>query len=232
MSDEQRLKSDRARLFRQADAVLVTHGHFDHIYDVPALYGKLQTPIYATKTPIATLKQKGLSGDRLKTVKPGMSLDFGSLHITAFQSRHCVFDLAVILKTVFRKNTLRHPARLFEQLRLNKAFPENGETMMYEITDGKKRIQLMGSMGMAGGVDYPTGADLLILPFQGTGSPAKTVAPIIAALGPKRILLDHYDDAFPPMSTLIKTKAFEEKTTSLGIPCEAMKTDKVYCIGG
>ena len=230
VSDKERLNTERADYFRQVGAVLVTHGHFDHIYDIPALYKDRDIPIYATKTPVKTLREKGIDGDKLKMITPPESFFLGQLKITAFQSRHCIFDLAVILKTVFRKMTVKHPIRLFELLGLNRAYPENGETLMYEIEAEGKRIQLMGSMGMAEGVEYPTGADLLILPFQGTGDPARTVAPIVERLKPKRILLDHYDDAFPPMSATIKTRAFEEKMTSAGIPTEAMKTDMVYTI--
>ena len=228
VGDEERLKSERADLFRAVGAVLVTHGHFDHIYDIPALYKDKDIPIYATKTPIATLKSKGMDAERLNLITPVQSFSIGDFRITAYQSKHCTFDFAVILKTVFRRLTLRHPVRLIKLLRLNKAYPENGETLLYEISAEGKRIHLMGSMGMADGVQYPEGADLLILPFQGTGDPGKTVTPIVEKLKPKAILLDHYDDAFPPMSALIKTEKFEKKMASAGIPCEAIKTDKIY----
>ena len=216
MSDEQRRMSERAEKFRRADAVLVTHGHFDHIYDIPALYGGTDTPIYATKTPVGTLAEKGIDPARLHTLTPGERFTIANFRITPYQSRHCTFDLAVILKTVFRRATARHPKRLFELLKLNKAYPENGETLLYEIEADGKRIQLMGSMGMAEGVDYPNGANLLILPFQGTGDPARTVRPIVDKLKPKRILLDHYDDAFPPMSAQISTERFEREMTGKG----------------
>ena len=228
MSGGERLNSQRADALRKADAVLATHGHFDHIYDIPALYAGSATPVYATKTPVTTLTEKGVKPDRLYTLTPGQSIVIGSFCVTAYQSRHCTFDLAVILKTVFRKAAVRHPKRLFDLLRLNRDYPENGETLFYEITADGKRLQIMGSMGMADGADYPTGADLLILPFQGTGNPAATVRPIVDRLKPKRILLDHYDDAFPPLSAQIATERFEREMCEKGIPCRAMRAGKVY----
>ena len=230
VSDSERLSGERARIFREADAVLVTHGHFDHIYDIPALYGGSGTPIYATETPMDTLRENGVSEDSLRLLTPPQSVMIGDIKVTAYRSRHCVFDAAVIFKTATRPLTLRHPARLLELLRLNKAYPENGETVMYEIESDGCRLQIMGSMGMADGADYPDGADMLVLPFQGTGDPAKTVAPIVERLRPKRILLDHYDDAFPPMSARIRTEAFEHKMTAAGVPTEAMRTDRKYSI--
>lgn len=228
VSDSERLSGDRARIFRGADAVLVTHGHFDHIYDIPALYRAAETPIYGTRAPLETLRQKGVSESSLRLLTPPQSVMIGKVKVTAYQSRHCVFDTGVILKTIARPLTLRHPARLLALLRLNRAYPENGETLMYEIEADGRRLQLMGSMGMADGERYPTGADLLILPFQGTGDPARTVAPIIARLKPQRILLDHYDDAFPPMSARIRTEAFEQKMTSAGIATQAMREGMIY----
>jgi len=227
MRDAERLKTDRAKVFRQADAVLVTHGHFDHIYDIPAIYGGTDTPIYATKTPVKTMTEKGIDPAQLRMLTPGESFTTGDFRITAYQSRHCTFDLAVILQTVFRKATVRHPISLIKLLRLNKAYPENGETLLYMIEAEGKRIQLMGSMGMAEGVSYPVGADLLILPFQGTGDPARTVRPIVDRLKPKAILLDHYDDAFPPMSALIRTDPFTREMTDKGIPCEAAQVGRI-----
>ena len=91
-----------------------------------------------------------------------------------------------------------------------------------------RSAQTASSMGMDETVDYPSAADLLILPFQGTGDPAKTVAPIVAALKPKRILLDHYDDAFPPLSSQVRTDDFVVKMNGKGILTEAMEIGKGY----
>ena len=229
-SDEARYNSERANKFREADAVLVTHGHFDHIYDIPAVYGDLDTPIYATKTPVETLVKLGMKRGRFCLITPPQEFSLGGMKITAYQGRHCTFDLGVIMKTVFRRMTWRHPLTLVRLLRLNKAYPENGETLFYEIEADGKRLQLMGSMGLDDGTEYPTGADLLVLPFQGTGNPAKTVKPLVERLKPRAIVLDHYDDAFPPMSAQIATEKYEKECSAAGIPCEAMKIGKVYQI--
>ena len=112
----------------------------------------------------------------------------------------------------------------------NKRYPENGETLFYEIEADGKRIQLMGSMGMDEDTSYPIGADALVLPFQGTGDPGKTVLPYVHRLAPKRIFLDHYDDAFPPMSSQIETAGFVTDMHREGIPAVAMEYGKTYDI--
>lgn len=216
--------------FRSADAVLVTHGHFDHIHDIPELYYNSDIEIYATKTPCKTLKELGVGEENLRFITPPESFVLGPFRITAYQGRHCRFDAGVVAQTVFKSATLRHPNRLIRLLKLNKRFDENGETLFYEIEAEDKRIHLMGSMGMDPDMTYPAGADILILPFQGTGNPAKTVLPIIGKLKPRSIFLDHYDDAFPPMSSEIPTADFTDMVNRHGIPCAALKQQTIYTI--
>ena len=219
-----------AAKFRTADAVIVTHGHFDHIHDIPYLYNNSDIEIYASVTPCSTMLKNGAENRRLNLINPGDSITLGGMKITAYQGRHCRFDFGVVKKTIFKPDAVRHPLKLIELLMTNKRYPENGETLFYEIEADGKRIQLMGSMGMDEDTSYPIGADALVLPFQGTGDPGKTVLPYVHRLAPKRIFLDHYDDAFPPMSSQIETAGFVTDMHREGIPAVAMEYGKTYDI--
>ena len=215
--------------YRTADAVLVTHGHFDHIIDIPKLYRNTDTKVYATKTPCKTLMSRGdVERDQLRVVGPGVSFQLGGFTIRAYQGRHCRFDLGIMLKTVFKWETIMNPKRLYDLIKLNRLYAENGETLFYEIEAEGKRVQLMGSMGLDFGTVYPTGADVLILPFQGTSNPAQTVAPIIHRLQPKRIYLDHYDNTFPPMSSQVGTADFIARLHRHGIPAAPLTVGMTY----
>ena len=52
---------------------------------------------------------------------------------------------------------------------------------------------------------YPTGADLMVLPYQGTSDLLTPAAAVIDRLKPRAVLLDHWDDAFPPVSSAVDT---------------------------
>jgi hypothetical protein len=63
-------------------------------------------------------------------------------------------------------------------------------------------------MNLDDNTDYPKGVDLLILPFQGRSDIHSYVLSFIDRLLPRKILLYHYDDTFPPLTSPVKTEPF------------------------
>ncbi len=213
-----------AEPFRQASDVFVTHGHFDHILQIPSIYGNTDTVIHATETPCATLQSHGIPRKRLDVIAPGSSETVGAFQITAYQGRHCQFDKRLVIRTALRYLKPGHLRKGLRLLRLNRQYPENGEILFYEITCGDRRLQIMGSMGLDDDETYPTGADLLVLPFQGKSDPVHYAASLVERLLPKAVLLDHYDNSFPPMTAQVETSGMERLLREkYQIPCCAME---------
>ena len=140
-----------------------------------------------------------------------------------YQGRHCAFDLPIILGTVLRPAFFGHLGDVLRLQRLRRDYPENGEILFYEFSEGDKRLQVMGSLNLDADTAYPTGADALVMAFQGRSDIDRYALPFVERLRPKRVLLDHYDDAFPPMSADVDTRAFVRAVRErYGIPCAAM----------
>lgn len=181
------------------DAIFVTHGHFDHIYSIPELVQKdTDVPVYCTETPKKTLMGKGVPEERFRTFRPDDVIKIGDFTVRPRRFRHIVYDPIYILTVVPRCITML--PRLFWQAYTNRKMPEGREIVAYEIEAEGKKIFLTGSFREHPSEVYPDDIDLLILANGGSVFvPEKTKA-FIDRYKPKKILVDHFDDAFPPIT--------------------------------
>ena len=203
-----RLQTTPIEGFAGFDAVLVTHGHLDHIYSIPALMQADQSvPVYCTQTPKNTLVSRGAPEDRIRVISPGETLLFGDFTVKVWQFRHIVFDPVYIL-TVMPKCVVMFP-RLFWQAYMNKKMPENGEIVAFEITNGGKKIFLTGSFRDIPSVEYPKDVDLLVLANGGSVFVPEKTKGFIEKYRPKAILVDHFDNAFPPVTRNVSVKRLQ-----------------------
>ena len=60
------------------DAILITHGHFDHLMDVPKIMKADQdVPVYCTKTPRASLMRDDIPPQRIHCIERGDTFAIG-----------------------------------------------------------------------------------------------------------------------------------------------------------
>lgn len=88
---------------------------------------------------------------------------------------------------------------------------ENNEIVLYEVNVENKTIIIMGSLGIDKEVSYPSNVDLFVMPYQGKEDLLTPAKEVINVLKPKKILLSHYDNTFPPVSKDISTVEIIEK---------------------
>lgn len=183
--------------------ILVTHGHFDHLESLPKIIKRNpKAAVFATKTPCAALRKLGVPAGNLRKLRPGKKFRIGDISIRTWQSRHA--DLQ------FRLADRMSDPRLFtyfynlpSMLSANLRFKENNEILMYELHAEGKTVFLLGSMNLSDQVEYPSFCDLLILPYVGYFDNYAVAMRIIGRLGPKKVILSHFDDTFPPMTRAV-----------------------------
>ncbi len=78
-------------------AILVTHGHEDHIGSLPYLLRELDAPIYATRltrglVEVKLKDHKRLDGALLRTINPGEPFKVGPFNVEAFRVCHSIPD--------------------------------------------------------------------------------------------------------------------------------------------
>ena len=204
--------------------IFVTHGHFDHIVSIPEIYKRNPyVKIYCTDTPYNTLNKKGIPEENLRRLSCGQNVEVSGFSISVFHGKHAVLpSLTLPLLMSF----LRSPARgnLPYIAKENRRCRENDETLFYRIEADGRTVFLMGSLNLRDDTEYPTGADLLILPYNGWNDNCPPAVSTIERLKPTRVLLDHYDETFPPLTTkldltpILKYKGIEVKAMALRQP--------------
>lgn len=214
----------RREALSKAKNILITHGHFDHLGSIYSLYHEQNVRIFCTETPSKTLQKQGFPKNMIQTVTPGEALRFGDISVSAYHTEHCHFNFGKIKEVVFHHHIFRQFRQFLHLISLNIKCPSGGECLLYEIEGNDKRIQLLGSAGLDEDTAYPEGADILILPYQGRSDMTSYCMKIIQRLKPKEVLINHYDDAFPPITCLENTDLFVEsmKKEYPQIPCQTI----------
>ncbi len=219
--EQKNLLKNRRSAFEKAQSIFITHGHFDHLASIKELYSNLPCKVYLSNAPYKTLRRRRFNKEKMQIISVGQTIAVGDFNVKVIQGKHVKFvskDIWESTKKNFGKLLDRRIKLAIDYLR----YPEKGETLFYEIEVEGKLIQLMGSADLCDKVSYNTGADLLIIPHQGRNDIDEHNKIIVKTLKPKRVLLDHYDDAFPPFSATIPTDDFCN-AVSKEIPTEALK---------
>jgi len=195
-----------------ADVVFVSHGHFDHLADVPAVVVASGADVYCSGVAADTLERKGVARERIKILCGGESLDLGSFSVRVIPTQHIVFDARLIMRTAPR---LLRPGNL-ELVKQTTGMP-SGPVLVYWFDFAGLTVVHMGSLGIVPeeaaqlGIVAP---DILMPPLQGHSRICTRAAELTRAVRPRAVVPQHQDDFFQPISQsveLLPFKAMVEK---------------------
>ena len=81
-------------------AIVLTHGHEDHIGALPYVLKQLDVPVYGTRLTIGILegrlKENNVSTNKLQAVKPGDQIQIGNFKIDFIRVSHSIADAAAL----------------------------------------------------------------------------------------------------------------------------------------
>ena len=190
----------------RADQIFVSHGHFDHIMDIPKIAAQTGYRIYCCPVAADTLKQKGLNSDQIQEVSDDdYTATLDDYRARANFSRHVKFDRWLLIKTLARIN-LRIP----RYLPLIKAYPV-GQVMSWQFELEGNVVQHFGSAGSTQEELERVGQqeiDILLVPLQGHSRICDIALKYVQIIKPRLVIPHHQDDFFPPISTYVDIRPF------------------------
>ena len=127
-------------LVTRADFILVHHGHFDHLGDVPYIAQKTGAKVIGTETTITILRAYGIPEDQLYAVGGGEDYQFDNFSVRVLPSIHS----ALGEKHYFDSRRFDRDSDLEAPLRINQ-FIEGGSLMFLARFDHHD-VLTMGSM--------------------------------------------------------------------------------------
>ncbi len=128
------------QLITRADFILVHHGHFDHLGDVPYIARKTGAKVIGTETTIMILRAYGIPNEQLYAVGGGEDYQFENFSVRVLPSIHS----ALGEKHYFDSRRYDRNTELEAPLRINQ-FIEGG-SLMFLARFNQHDVLTMGSM--------------------------------------------------------------------------------------
>ncbi|MBN1689747.1 MAG: MBL fold metallo-hydrolase [Dehalococcoidia bacterium] len=195
-----------------ASQIFISHGHFDHIGDVPAVMSAGKSQAYCSQTAAATLLRYGADRGRVHAVNTNsLSIDFGAFRAEAFFSRHVRFDISLVARTLWHIGPSGY--RRLSRAGIVRGYPL-GQVLSWRFTIGGYSIHHFGSAGSTADELKRLSArslDLLLIPLQGNTSICDIALEYVRVLKPRLVIPHHQDDFYPPVSSAVDIRPFVMK---------------------
>lgn len=195
--------------FCNVDYIFNTHPHFDHLCDLPKILKNTNAKLYGTPTAYLRMETQGVDvKNKVEILCPHDKLQTKNCQVCLHRSKHIANDLGIIMKTALRTIFKFKIHKAAQILKIHNNFHMDGDIVAFQIEAEGKTILIFGSAGFDEHANLPKNPDVLIWPYQGRTNMAKYSLSIIEKILPKKIVLDHFDDAFPPITGPINTAHF------------------------
>ena len=168
----------------RCDHILITHAHYDHLMDVPAIANATGARVYGSTNACRLLATLGVPPEQVQEIEPGDRLILGKIEIDVLQDEHrAIFGLQVASGSVGKDLT---PPLRFSDFRMDGCYS-------FLLRVGERSLFLSSGLSSR----HSSVVDLLCLaPF----GKRRDFEMLLRRLQPKLVIPIHWDDFFRPLS--------------------------------
>lgn len=187
--------------------IFISHGHFDHLMDVPDILARGDHRVHGSVTAGNSLRKSGVAPDLIRPVeRDGQTVRFGNVTARAAFSRHVRFDLPLVGRTLARAGK-----GFFPILKLLTGYP-CGRVLSWQFTTRGRTLVHFGSAGAPRSLLARLApVDILLIPLQGHSRICHIAADWVKILKPAVVIPHHFDNFFPPLSRTVDMRPFVDR---------------------
>ncbi|ATL66656.1 MBL fold metallo-hydrolase [Nocardia terpenica] len=185
---------DSGRL--RADHILVTHGHYDHLTDVPYIARRTGATVFGTETHLNLLSALGAPEDQLALVTGGEDFAFDGYSVRVLRSLHSAIGPRAQIPFPGTRPGYGGPKIPRPQVISDLV---EGGTLSYQVTGGGVSVLNFGGSNYIESELTGLRPDMLLLPVGGARV-REYVPRLLRTLGnPRYVLPTHWDDFDYPL---------------------------------
>jgi L-ascorbate metabolism protein UlaG (beta-lactamase superfamily) len=177
----------------EADAVLCTHGHFDHAFDMERVARLSGAPVWAPGVVCERLRSGGIDPGRLHPNETADATRVGNVGLEVVASKHIRYDLPLAATTI---KAAVLGGTFWELVDLGLGWPM-GSNSDYLLYAGDHTIYLSGSLGQSPARMREHRPDVALLPYNGRTDMDRVSAVAAENLRPRLMVFHHWDDFYP-----------------------------------
>ncbi|MCG8334556.1 MAG: MBL fold metallo-hydrolase [Proteobacteria bacterium] len=204
--DARPLQYLKPEAIHEGELIFLSHGHFDHVMDVPIIAEKTNAAVFCSREVGYKLLEKGLKREQYNEVDvDGYMVEFHSGQAEAFFSEHVVFDRKLVLKTLWQGKF-----KFLKHLNLWRDYPA-GEVLSWRLNLEGKIIHFFGSGGSPAEEMEKLASkhtDVLLVPLQGHTDICNIALEYVHVTQPSIVIPHHHDNFFPPISSMVDIEPF------------------------
>ena len=197
----------------KADYIFLSHGHFDHSFDVGTIAKQTGAKILCSKKASAIFLRENVPKEQIQLITGGDILDFDSFKVTVIKSRHIKFGATTLMWKLLSWKVLKSGRRLISDLRGY----GKGEVVgfYFELKNEPLTFCHFGSGGYYKEELEKFQPDLFLAPVAGRRNAPKVIAQMTKYLNPKIVIGHHWDDFYPPISWRVSIEDYVEEVKKL-----------------